>query len=53
MVVSIVLVNLLNKAKYEGTVSEDHQSSGCKKDVTVKSEPVSKIHSHQIVENAL
>lgn len=29
MVLSIVLVNLLNRAKYEGTVSEDRQSSGC------------------------
>ncbi len=53
MVASIVLVNLLNKAKYEGTVSEDHHSSGCEKDVKVESGSVSKIHSHQIVENAL
>ena len=53
MVLSIVLVNLLNKAKFEGTVSEEHQSSGCEKDVKVKSGSVSKIHSHQVVENAL
>ena len=53
MVLSIVLVNLLNKAKYEGTVSEENQSSGCEKDVKVKSGSVSKIHSHQVVENAL
>ncbi len=53
MVLSIVLVNLLNKAKYEGAVSEEHQSSGCEKDVKVKSGSVSKIHSHQVVENAL
>ncbi len=53
MVLSIVLVNLLNKAKYEGTVSEEHQSSGCEKDVKVKSGSVSKIHSHQVVENSL
>ncbi len=51
MVVSIVLVNLLNKAKYEGTVSEDHHSSGCENDV--KDKYVSKIRSHQMVENAL
>ncbi len=53
MVLSIVLVNLLNKAKYEGTVSEENQSSGCEKDVKVKSGSVSKIHSHQVVENSL
>ena len=53
MVISMVLVNFLNRAKDEGGVSDDHQSSECNNDVTVKSESVSKIHSHQIAENAL
>lgn len=53
MVVSMVLVNFLNKAKDDGVVSDDHQSSGSDKNVTTKSESVSKIHSHQIAENAL
>jgi len=53
MVISMVLVNFLNKAKDEGGVSDDHQSSGCNSDVTIKSESVSKIHSHQIAENTL
>jgi hypothetical protein len=44
------LVNFLNRAKDEGGVSDDHQSSGCNNDVTIKS---SKIHSHQIAENTL
>ena len=53
MVISMVLVNFLNKAKDESGVSDDHQSSGCNSDVTIKSESVSKIHSHQIAENTL
>ena len=53
MVISMVLVNFLNRAKDEGGVSDDHQSSGCNSDVTIKSESVSKIHSHQIAENTL
>ena len=53
MVISMVLVNFLNKAKDDSTVSEDNQSSGCDKNVTNKSESVSKTHSHQIAENAL
>ena len=53
MVISMVLVNFLNRAKDEGGVSDDHQSSGCNSDVTIKSEFVSKIHSHQIAENTL
>ena len=53
MVISMVLVNFLNKAKDDSTVSEDNKSSGCDKNVTNKSESVSKIHSHQIAENAL
>ena len=53
MVISMVLVNFLNKAKDDSTVSEDGQSSGRDNNVTTKSESVSKIHSHQIAENAL
>ena len=53
MVISMVLVNFLNKAKDDSTVSEDNQSSGCDKNGTIKSDSVSKIHSHQIAENAL
>ena len=53
MVISMVLVNFLNKAKDDSTVSEDNQSSGHDNNVTNKSESVSKIHSHQIAENAL
>ena len=53
MVISMVLVNFLNKAKDDITVSEEDQSSGCDKNVNIKSDSVSKIHSHQIAENAL
>lgn len=53
MVISMVLVNFLNKAKDDGIVSEEHQSTGCDKNVEIKSDSVSKIHSHQIAENAL
>jgi len=53
MVISMVLVNFLNKAKGEGAVSDDHQSSEGNNIVTTKSESVSKIHSHQIAENTL
>ena len=53
MVISMVLVNFLNRAKDEGGVSDDRQSSECNNDVTIKSESVSKIHSHQIAENTL
>jgi len=53
MVISMVLVNFLNKAKDDSTVSEDSQSSGRDNNVTTKSDPVSTIHSHQIAENAL
>jgi hypothetical protein len=53
MVISMVLVNFLNKAKDEGGVSDDRQSSGCNNNVTIKSESSSKIHSHQIAENTL
>ncbi|MCP4269216.1 MAG: ATP synthase subunit I [Candidatus Brocadiaceae bacterium] len=53
MVVSIVLVNFLNKAKDDSAASEDRQSSGSVKNVSTKSDCVSKIHSHQIAENAL
>ena len=52
-VISMVLVNFLNKAKDDSTVSEDNQPSGCDNNVTIKSDSVSKIHSHQIAENAL
>ena len=53
MVISMVLVNFLNRAKDEGGVSDDRQSSECNNDVTIKSESESKIHSHQIAENTL
>ena len=53
MVISMVLVNFLNKAKHDSTASEENQSSGCDNNVTIKSDSVSKIHSHQIAENAL
>jgi cytoskeletal protein RodZ len=53
MVISMVLVNFLNKAKDDSTASEENRSSGSDKNVTTKSESVSKIHSHQIAENAL
>ena len=53
MVISMVLVNFLNKAKDEGGMSDDHQSSECNNDVAIKSESVSKIHSHQIAETTL
>ena len=53
MVISMVLVNFLNRAKDEGGMSDDHQSSECNNDVAIKSESVSKIHSHQIAENTL
>ncbi len=53
MVVSMVLVNFLNKAKDDSTVSEENRSSECDTNVTTKSDSVSKIHSHQIAENAL
>jgi glucan phosphoethanolaminetransferase (alkaline phosphatase superfamily) len=53
MVISMVLVNFLNKAKHDSTASEENQSSGCDNNVTSKSESESKIHSNQIAENAL
>jgi hypothetical protein len=53
MVISMVLVNFLNKAKDEGAVSDDQQSSERNNIVADKSESVSKIHSHQIAENTL
>ena len=53
MVISMVLVNFLNKAKNDSTASEENRSSGCDNNVTTKSESVSKIHSHQTAENAL
>ena len=53
MVISMVLVNFLNKAKHDSTASEENQSSGCDNNVTTKSESESKIHSNQIAENAL
>jgi hypothetical protein len=53
MVISMVLVNFLNKAKDDSTASEENRSSGSDKNVTTKSESVSKIHSHQTAENAL
>jgi hypothetical protein len=49
----MVLVNFLNKAKDDSTASEENRSSGSDKNVTTKSESVSKIHSHQTAENAL
>lgn len=53
MVISMVLVNFLNKAKHDSTASEENKSSGCDNNVTTKSESESKIHSNQIAENAL
>ena len=54
MVISMVLVNFLNKAKHDSTASEENQSSGCdNNNVTSKSGSESKIHSNQIAENAL
>ncbi len=53
MVISMVLVNFLNKAKDDSIVSEGDQPSGHDNNVTIKSDSVSKIHSHQIAENAL
>jgi hypothetical protein len=53
MVISMVLVNFLNKAKYDSTAPEESQSSGCDNNVTTKSESESKMQSNQIAENAL
>ena len=53
MVVSMVLVNFLNKAKGDGAEYSEHDSSGSENNITNKSESESKIHSHQIAENAL
>ncbi len=53
MVVSMVLVNFLNKAKGDGGEYSEHDSSGNDNNITNKSESESKIHSHQIAENAL
>ncbi len=53
MVISMVLVNFLNKAKHDSTASEENKSSVCDNNVTTKSESESKIHSNQIAENAL
>ncbi len=53
MVVSMVLVNFLNKAKGDGAEYSEHDSSGSDNNITNKSESESKIHSHQIAENAL
>ena len=53
MVISMVLVNFLNKAKDDSTVPEESQSSGFDNNVTNKSESVSNIHSQQIAENVL
>jgi hypothetical protein len=53
MVISMVLVNFLNKAKYDSTAPEENQSSGCDNNVTTKSESESKMQSNQIAENAL
>ncbi|MCP4271215.1 MAG: ATP synthase subunit I [Gammaproteobacteria bacterium] len=53
MVISMVLVNFLNKARHDSTASEENQSSGCDNNVTTKSESESKINSNQIAENAL
>ncbi len=53
MVISMVLVNFLNKARHDSTASEENQSSGCDNNVTTKSESESKIHSNQTAENAL
>jgi len=53
MVISMVLVNFLNKARHDSTAPEENKSSGCDNNVTTKSESESKIHSNQIAENAL
>jgi hypothetical protein len=53
MVISIVLVNFLNKAKGDGAEYSEHDSSGSDNNITTKSESESKIHFHQIAENAL
>ena len=53
MVVSMVLVNFLNNAKGDGAEYSEHDSSGSDNNITTKSESESKIHSHQIAENAL
>ena len=53
MVISMVLVNFLNKAKDDGDEYKERDSSGSNENVNIKSDPVSKINSHQIAENAL
>ena len=53
MVVSMVLVNFLNNAKGDGAEYSEHDSSGSDNNIITKSESESKIHSHQIAENAL
>jgi hypothetical protein len=53
MVISMVLVNFINKAKDDSVASEENKSSRYGNNVTAKSESVSKIHSHQIAENTL
>ncbi len=53
MVISIVLVNFLNKAKDDGTMYKENQSSGFDNNINIKSGSTSKIRSHQIAENAL
>ncbi len=53
MVVSMVLVNFLNKAKGDGAEYSEHDSSGSDNNITNKSGSELKIHSHQIAENAL
>ncbi|GAX61962.1 silver efflux pump [Candidatus Scalindua japonica] len=53
MVVSMVLVNFLNKAKHDGTEYKENDSSEHDVSLDIKSDSVSNIHTHQIVENAL
>ena len=53
MVISMVLVNFLNKAKDDGGEYKERDSSGSNENVNIKSDSVSKINSHQIAENAL
>ncbi|KHE92914.1 MAG: ATP synthase subunit I [Candidatus Scalindua rubra] len=53
MVISMVLVNFLNRAEDDGVEYKERGSSGSDENVTAKSELVSKIHSHQTAENAL
>lgn len=53
MVVSIVLVNLLNRAGNDDTLFEDHQSPERDNGFNGKSGSVSGINSHQIAENVL